>query len=124
VNCTMALAMTAREFGRVQALPRSARERHGVRRTDRWPSLTQRNDAQLRSKICSLIAEDLNLPDLQADDDLVHDHRKDELDLQHVAMLLEKEFSLDERSVSEEALASDSTIEKCVELVSKAIAKA
>jgi hypothetical protein len=54
-------------------------------------------------------------------DDLVTDHGVDELGLQSVAMRLEEEFGLAERSVSEEALIGDSTVKKCVELVNLAM---
>jgi hypothetical protein len=44
----------------------------------------------------------------------------DELGLLSVAMRLEEAFGLEERSVSEEALIVESTVNKCVELVSRA----
>jgi acyl carrier protein len=53
-------------------------------------------------------------------DDLVSDHGVDELGLMSVAMRLEEEFGLDERSVSEEVLIFESTVTKCVELVTQA----
>lgn len=74
----------------------------------------------LETKICEIVADDLGLPGVGVTDDLMHDHGVDELDLLGVAMRLEEEFGLDEHSISEEALIVESTVGKCVELVSHA----
>jgi len=75
----------------------------------------------LQSKVCAAIADDLGLRDLRADDDLVQDHGKDEVDMLSVAMRLEEEFALRERSISEEDLINDSTVRNCVGLVRRAL---
>jgi acyl carrier protein len=74
----------------------------------------------LETKVCIIVADDLGLPALTIADDLVQDHGVDELALQGVAMRLEEAFGLEDRSVSEEALIIESTVGKCVELVSNA----
>src|SRR5215213_6514938 len=77
--------------------------------------------SDLATKVCIVVADDLGLPGLAVTDDLVQDHGIDELGLQAVAMRLEEEFGLEDRSVSEEALIIESTVGKCVELVSHAL---
>jgi acyl carrier protein len=76
---------------------------------------------EVETRICEIVEDDLNLHDVHLADDLIHDHGVDELGLLSVAMRLEEEFHLDERSVSEEALIGQSTVGKCVELVNQAM---
>jgi acyl carrier protein len=76
---------------------------------------------ELETRVCIVVADDLGLHDVAVTDDLVEDHGIDELALQSVAMRLEEEFGLEDRSVSEEALIFESTVGKCVELVSHAL---
>jgi|tagenome__1003787_1003787.scaffolds.fasta_scaffold19737155_2 hypothetical protein len=75
---------------------------------------------ELETKVCIVVADDLGLHNLAITDDLVQDHGIDELALQGVAMRLEEAFGLEDQSVSEEALIFESTVNKCVELVSQA----
>jgi acyl carrier protein len=74
----------------------------------------------LETRVRAIVEDDLGLRDVRPSDDLVNDHGVDELGLMSVAMRLEEEFGLDERSVSEEALIFESTVTKCVELVTRA----
>jgi len=74
----------------------------------------------IETKVRAIVEDDLGLRDVRPGDDLVGDHGVDELSLMGVAMRLEEEFGLDERSVSEEALIFESTVTKCVELVTRA----
>jgi acyl carrier protein len=75
-------------------------------------------DVELRVR--QIIEDDLGLSNVQVADDLVIDHGIDDIGLLSVAMRLEEEFHLEERSVSEEALIHESTVKKCVELVRQA----
>lgn len=74
----------------------------------------------LETRVRAIVEDDLGLRDVHPSDDLVSDHGVDELGLMSVAMRLEEEFGLDERSVSEEVLIFESTVTKCVELVTQA----
>lgn len=74
----------------------------------------------IETRVRSIVEDDLGLRDVLPGDDLVSDHGVDELGLMSVAMRLEEEFGLDERSVSEEVLIFESTVTKCVELVTQA----
>lgn len=75
----------------------------------------------VETRVREIVAEDLGLHGVCVGDDLVGDYGIDELGLLSLAMRLEEEFDLEERSVSEEALIVESTVGKCVELVSRAI---
>lgn len=75
----------------------------------------------VETRICEIVEDDLDLHGVHLADDLMQDHGVDELGLLSVAMRLEEEFHLDERSVSEEALIGESTVGKCVELVNQAM---
>jgi acyl carrier protein len=76
---------------------------------------------EVETRVCEIVGDDLHIECVRLADDLIHDHGVDELGLMSVAMRLEEEFHLGERSVSEEALIGESTVGKCVELVSQAM---
>lgn len=76
---------------------------------------------EVETRVCEIVGDDLHLGCVHLADDLIHDHGVDELGLMSVAMRLEEEFHLGDRSVSEEALIGESTVGKCVELVSRAM---
>jgi hypothetical protein len=75
---------------------------------------------ELEQRVCRVVAADLGISHVELADDLSRDYGADEIALLGVAMRLEEAFLLRERSVSEEALIVDSTVSKCVELVSGA----
>jgi acyl carrier protein len=74
----------------------------------------------VETRVCEVVAADLGLQKVRVADDLRQDHGVDEVGLLGVAMRLEEEFALVERSVSEEDLIRESTVGKCVELVERA----
>jgi len=67
--------------------------------------------------VCNIISDDLCLAHLNVTDDLVQDFGADQLDMLGLAMRLEEEFGLSEKSIREETLIMESTVGKCVELV-------
>jgi acyl carrier protein len=79
--------------------------------------MTDYRSSDLETRVCKIISDDLCFADLNVNDDLVQDFGADQLDMLGLAMRLEEEFGLSEKSIREETLILESTVRKCVELV-------